>query len=238
MKNTRIVTIHQPETLPWMGFFNKMIMADHYIILDNVDFRKNYFQNRNQILTKQGPSFLTVPIDCKKFKKIKDIRIVNQQKWQKKQLSSIAQSYSKSPFYNQHKDFLESLYTTEYVNLIDFNMDVITYVRKVLDISTPLSLASNYEISTSSTELLLDLCKKENATHYLAGKDGINYLEPELFKSAGIEIVFQDFSVPEYKHFNQNMFFPYMSVFDLLFNHESKEARILIESGDLLHERV
>jgi len=238
MKNKKIVTIHQPESFPWMGFFNKMIMADDYIILDNVDFRKNYFQNRNQILTKQGPAFITIPVDNKKYKAINEIRIVEQKNWQKKQFATLCQTYSKSPYYNLHKEFLESLYSSEYELLIDFNMRVIDYVRRVLDIDTPMSMASDLNVRGTSTELLIELCKKHNATHYLAGRDGINYLNTDLFNDAGIKIIFQDFNIPEYQHFNHNSFYPFMSVFDLLFNYPPCEARALIESGDLLYERI
>jgi len=238
MKDRKIVTIHQPESYPWMGFFNKMIMADHYIILDNVDFRKNYFQNRNQILTKQGASFLTIPVDTKKYKKINEIRIANQQSWQKKQFSSLTQTYSKSPFFMEHKSFFEELYSQEYELLIDFNMKIINYVRDILDISTPITMASELNASGTSTQLLLELCQSLNATHYLAGKDGVNYLDSDLFEAAGIDIIYQEFNIKEYQHFNQKTFFPYMSVFDLLFNQEPSKAKELIESGDLLNERI
>ncbi len=238
MIKRNIVTIHQPETLPWMGFFNKMIMADTYVVLDNVSFRKNYFQNRNQILTKNGPTYLTIPVDQKSDVKINEVKIINQNKWQKKHLATILQTYSKSPFFETYKPFIEKLYTSSFERLIDFNMEVIMYVREVLDIKTKLLLASQLDIHGHSTELLLDICQKTDATHYLSGRDGRNYLDEELFDTAGVKVIYQDFELQEYTQFNQNEFHPFMSVLDLLFNCAPENARNLIESGDKLHERI
>lgn len=238
MKKRMIVTIHQPETLPWMGFFNKMIMADTYVILDNVPFRKNYFQNRNQILTKNGPSYLTVPVEAKSNQLISEIKIQNQKNWQKKHLATLKQTYSKSQYFEKHLPFFEKLYTREFVLLKDFNMEIINYLRAVLDINTKVLFASELDVQGTSSELLLNICKKINATHYLSGRDGRNYLDTGLFDSEGIEIIYQEFEIPEYTHFNQKVFHPYMSVFDLLFNNEPTKARTLIEKGDSLHERI
>jgi hypothetical protein len=238
MAERKIVTIHQPESYPWMGFFNKMLMADHYIILDNVNFRKNYFQNRNQILTKQGASFLTIPVETKNNLKINEVRIANQINWKKKHLSSLIQNYSKSPFLKNYKPFFEELYSKDYELLIDFNMKIIYYLREVLEISTPISMASKLVTTGGSTQLLVELCQSLNATHYLAGRDGSNYLDCSLFDAVNIDVVYQDFNIPEYQHFNQDSFYPYMSVFDLLFNYEPSKAKQIIESGDLLNERI
>ena len=238
MENRKIVTIHQPESFPWMGFFNKMMMADQYVILDTVAFRKNYFQNRNQILTKNGPVYLTIPVDHKSHKNINEIRIVNNQNWRKKQLATIMQTYSKSPFFAVHRTFFEELYAQDHELIAGFNLKVIEYLRHALKIETPLILASEMGVEGASTELLLDICKKLEATHYLAGKDGVNYLETELFDIVHIEIVYQNYLIPEYLDFIQDGFHPYMSVLDLIFNYETEQARALIASGDLLNERI
>ena len=118
----KIITIHQPEAFPWAGFFNKMMISDKYVVLDNVDYRKNYFQNRNQILTGQGAKYLTVPVNSKDYRLIKDVRIRHDSNWKKKHLSAIKQSYAKSFMYSTHIDFFISLYEIEYELLIDFNI--------------------------------------------------------------------------------------------------------------------
>ena len=239
MSNERkVVTIHQPEAFPWLGFFNKMIMADFYVILDNVQFRKNYFQNRNRILTKHGPEYLTIPVDFKNHKTIKDIRVINDQNWRRKHLNTIKYTYSKAPYFQNHIGFFEELYGSGDELLIDFNMRVIEYIRYVLSIDTPTCLASDLDVCGSATELLFEICKKCGAAHYLSGRDGINYLDLSLFEEAGITVVFQSFTHPEYNQFNNSKFEPFISTFDLLFNHTAEEARKIIESGDTLDEKL
>ena len=229
--NKKLITIHQPETYPWLGFFNKMMLADEYIILDNVQYRKNYFQNRNQFLTKQGAIYLSVPIDTKSNKIIKDIKIRYNEKWQLKHLNTIKQSYSKSKYFDKHIGFFEELYSTNFELLVDFNMHIIKYLRSVLGINVPIVRASTLEVTGSSTELLLNICKKEKATTYISGRDGRNYMDTTLFEKENIKIVYHDFTHPKYEQFNSKEFVPYMNTFDLLFNYTAKEAKEIIKLG-------
>jgi hypothetical protein len=227
----KLITIHQPETYPWLGFFNKMMLADEYIILDNIQFRKNYFQNRNQFLTKQGPIYLTVPIDFKNYKFIKDIRIKYNEKWQKKHLNTIKQSYGKSKYFKEHIEFFEDLYSHNFELLVDFNMYIIEYLRGIFDIKVPIIKASNLDVKGSSAELLLDICKSRGATTYISGRDGRNYMDVTLFEKENIKIVYHDFTHPRYEQFNSKEFIPYMNTFDLLFNYSKEEAKEIIISG-------
>ena len=95
-----IVSIHQPAYLPWLGYFDKIARADLFIWLDNVQFQKNSFQNRNKILTKDGPVWLTVPMRTSGVlyeTPLKDVEIDNSKNWRVKHLSSIKMNYGKAP---------------------------------------------------------------------------------------------------------------------------------------------
>jgi len=227
----KVVTIHQPETFPWLGFFNKMMLADEYIILDNVQFRKNYFQNRNQFLTKQGALYLSVPVDFKTNKIIKDIKIRYNEKWQQKHLNTIKQTYSKSPYFQEHISFFEDLYGQNFELLIDFNMYIIKYIRKIFNISVPIMRASTLDVNGASGELLLNICKKRDATTYISGRDGRNYLDTTIFTDENINIVYHNFTHPKYNQFNSDEFVSYMNTFDLLFNYSIEEAKEIIIQG-------
>ena len=233
----KLVTIHQPETYPWLGFINKMMLADEYIILDNVQFRKNYFQNRNQFLTKQGPIYLSVPVDFKNYKLIKDIKIRYNEKWQIKHLNTIKQSYSKSKYFNDHIEFFEDLYSINFELLVDFNMYIIDYLRKIFDINVPLIKSSDLISTGNSTELLINICKERETSIYLSGKDGRNYLDDSLFIEKNVDIIYHDFIHPTYKQFNSEEFRPYMNTFDLLFNYSVDESKKLIISGGTFCEK-
>lgn len=231
------ITIHQPETYPWLGFFNKMMLADEYIILDSVQFRKNYFQNRNQFLTKQGPIYLSIPVDFKNYKLIKDIRIKYNENWQKKHLDTIKQSYSKSKYFQDHISFFEELYSKDFELLIDFNIAIIDYIRKIFDIQVPIIKSSKLNIDGSSGELLLNICKDRNTDVYISGRDGRNYLDTTIFDNENIKVVYHDFMHPKYEQFNSKEFVPYMNTFDLLFNYSVEEAKKIIISGGTFCEK-
>ena len=207
------------------------MLADEYIILDNIQFRKNYFQNRNQFLTKQGPIYLTIPVDFKKYKLIKDIRIKYNENWQKKHLNTITQNYGKSKYFNQHISFFEDLYSKKFDLLVDFNMTIINHIRKLLDIEVPIIKSSELNVEGSSGELLLNICKSRHADVYISGRDGREYLDTSIFKEENIKVVYHDFRHPTYSQFNSKEFTPYMNTFDLFFNYSVNEAKEIIKSG-------
>lgn len=233
LADKKVVAIHQPESYPWLGFFNKMMLSDCYVLLDNVDFRKNYFQNRNQFLSNSGPLYLSIPVAKSESKILKDVPIQNEQNWQHKQKKTIELNYSKHPFFKTHFPEIVRILDSRHERLIDLNIAVINYVREFLGISTEIHRASELSgLAGSKTDLLVSICKAMGASVYLSGRDGRNYLELEKFQLERIEVVYQKFLHPAYHQMNsRGDFVPYMSVFDLLFNHSQDEAKEIIYNG-------
>lgn len=228
---SKTVTIHQPEAFPWLGFFHKMMRAELYVFLDNVQFRKNYFQNRNQFLTNNGTTYLSIPVNFPDEKIIKDLKIKNEIPWKKKHLSTFHHMYSKTPFFKEHMGFLQEYYSREIEHLADFNIGIIQYIKDYLGIKTEFMRASNLDAKGSGTELLLNICKETGATTYLSGRDGKNYLEMDLFERANIPVIFHSFTHPQYHQYKREEFVPFMSTLDLLFNHHRDECLKIIDRG-------
>lgn len=184
------IVIHQPEHLPWMGYFDKMKQVDEYIFLDNVQYRKNYFQNRNRIPT----GWLTVPVITKGHisSQLKDIKIDNTQPWRRKYLGRIADCYRKCPYYHKYKDGIEEILGVQWRRLIEINYAFIAFFRHYLKIDTPVLMASELNVKGNNSALILDICKKTGATTYLSGPSGRKYLDKDIFK--GIELEFHDYS--------------------------------------------
>ena len=86
-----IVTIHQPNFIPWLGFFNKVINCDIFVILDDVEFSKDSFINRNKIRTSEGWMWLTIPVKMKLGEKINEVIVDNSKRWYEKHKKSIIQ---------------------------------------------------------------------------------------------------------------------------------------------------
>ena len=155
-----------------MGFFQKMKAADVFVILDNVNYRKNYFQNRNKFLNKNGvEEWFTMQVEKGSTKKlINEVKVVDG-KWREKVVKKLKQNFN-----------IDTSNIYSYNKLIDINMASIVWARKKLNINTPMILSSNLSIETKSTQRLVDICHQVGATEYISGIGGKSYLDENLFE--------------------------------------------------------
>ncbi|MFH1878114.1 MAG: WbqC family protein [Candidatus Omnitrophota bacterium] len=208
--------IHQPQYLPWLGYFDKMDQSDIFVLLDDVQYKKNEWQNRNRIRTPDGWQWLTVPVIYKFGQLIKDIKIDKTRKWGEKHLKSISINYSKALYFDRYFPFFEESLGREWTYLMDINNHFIEYFRKELGIKAPVVLSSGMGIKTNKTQRLIDICKSLNADVYLSGGGGADYLEQEKFEENNISLEFQNYIHPAYGQ-AYGGFCPYLSIADLLF---------------------
>lgn len=232
--NSCTVGIHQPEALPWLGFMDKLGSCDIFVLLDNVQFEKNYFQNRNRIRapTPDGWSWLTIPIMTKgRFAQhIGDVETNNSFDWRRKHLAALKQNYSSAPCFKSYLPILQDIYEKSWHRLIDFNVEIIRWLANAFEINTTIVYSSQLGVQGKSSALLLGICKKLGATIYLSGVSGRDYLEHDLFEAAGIEVRFQEFYHPIYRQCYEP-FVPCMSSVDLLFNYGSESQRVLFDQN-------
>ncbi|MAF43247.1 MAG: hypothetical protein CMI54_03630 [Parcubacteria group bacterium] len=214
-----IVVAHQPEYLPWLGFFDKLIKCDLFVVLDNVQFQKGFI-NRNRVKTPDGEQWLTVPIVHKFHRSpIYQVKIHNNKKWKKDNWFTILHNYSRAPYFKDYAKFFEKTFTSSWETLLDLDIHLINYLMSELNIKIPIRLASSLNPEGKGTELLIDICKKVGADTYLSGEGGKLYMDLNRFKDEGIKVIFQDFKHPEYpQQFSKTGFLPRMSIIDLLFN--------------------
>lgn len=226
-----LVTIHQPEHLPWLGFFNKADQAEVIVLLDTVQYRKNYFQNRNRILSPNGPIWLTVPVLIKghTLKAIKDMEIDNKSNWPKKHWKSICLNYGNHPYFSVYSDFLRQTYERSWLLLSELNEYLIRFFFDALSIKTKIIRASEINVSGSSSSLLLDICLQLKADAYLAGQSAVNYLDEAIFSHKGIKVIHHEFRHPEYTQRGKDAFISHLSALDLIMNAGSKSLDIIRE---------
>jgi WbqC-like protein family len=215
------IAIHQPNYLPYLGFFDKMLKADHFIILDDAQFSKGDFHNRNRINTIAGPKWLTIPVKGT-FMPIKDV-VINKKnmfsgmKWFEYHLKLINDNYFKTKFFKVLFYQLEEIYKKEFEKLLEINLALIFLLKKLFEIKTPVSLSSELGIKSSATQRLIDICNYFSAKTYLSGKAGPNYMDLNLFEKNNISVLIQNFSHPVYEqgfnHFEKNL-----SSIDAFFN--------------------
>lgn len=226
-----IVTIHQPQFLPWLGYFDKIRRADVFVSLDTVQFKKNEFQNRNRIKTAQGWQWLTVPVRHRHPQALRDVEINSTNAWQHKLVHAIRTNYTKSPYYDEHGAALEALLERDWHLLAPLNLATVRFLLERFGIRTPVREAAEIGASDHPTQRLVDICSHLGAEVYLSGAGGQSYLELERFEEAGIRVEFQDFTHPEYPQL-YGAFEPYMSAIDLLLNAgRERSAEVLSTPG-------
>lgn len=222
-----IVAAHQPQYLPWLGYFDKICRADIFVLLDNVQFKKNEWQNRNKIKTAQGWQWLTVPVKYKYPQLINEVAINDSVKWQHKHRQAIISNYSKAPHYHYLDEFFEEIFSRSWRLISQLNITAIRELAKVLGIDTPIFVASELgDFPWGPDERLISIARQFNADTYLAGRGGRQYMDLDKYKKNGIKIIFQDYQHPVYDQLFGE-FEPYMSVVDLILNHGDRSMSIL-----------
>lgn len=219
------VTIHQPEHLPYLGFFSKINNADELVILDSVNYKKNYFQNRNQIIGANGVQYITVPVTHTNGAiNLVQIDFKHWRRTKKKNLNTIKQAYGKCEYFDDFYPQLAEVYSKDHIYLSEMNIDLIRLVFKYLQINVPFIRSSIIKASGAKTDLLVDICKKRNATSYLSGPSGKDYLE--LRKFGDIKVSFFSYECPKYDQ-KKNKFTPYMSIIDAIFHLGTNTLQLL-----------
>ena len=213
-----------------------MARADLYVVFDHVQFKKRYFENRNQIVSPRGEIFFVgVPVVTKGryTQSIRDVEIDGTQRWQDKLLKSVEHNYKKAPYFGEYYDGVKEVInrSSEYRYLIELNLDLIAFFRAALGIVTPMLFSSEMEVvDYRASELILTICLHNHANTYLCGNSGRDYLDVEEFAKNNVHIEWLDYSMPEYRQLCRE-FVPNMSTLDMLFNHGERSLEILMGTG-------
>ena len=232
-----IITIHQPEHLPWLGLFNKIAKADCFVILDSVQYEKNYFQNRNRILGTNGVQWLSVPVSNKGHMNgsIAETLIADDpknRKWKEKYLQTIRMSYGKYPYFQEVYPVLEEAMSIDTPYFCEINIAVIKAFCRQLAIYPEYVRSSDLPVDGLKSDLILDICREMKTDVYIAGPSGRDYLDMESFLENDIRVVFNDYHHPVYPQRRTDEFVSHLSALDLFMNAGFKEAKQIIMTGN------
>jgi hypothetical protein len=219
-----IVTIHQPEFLPYIGLIQKIAAADVFVIYNDVQFEKNNYQNRNQIMQSGHAAFISVPINPASSKSFINEIPIRYPQWidaRDKIRKQISSEYKKAPYYDEVvTNILPPIFNDiDYSKLEELNIELITRILNYLEITTKVVISSELNLPGRSTEHLVNICSNLGATEYLSGQGGKKYMDESLFDNAGIKVTYFEPKIIEYPQIRTKVFIPYLSVIDGLFNH-------------------
>jgi hypothetical protein len=223
------VTIHQPEFMPWLGFFHKASLADVLVLLDDAQFTKNYFHNRNRVRTKTGSSWITIPVEKDALATpLNEIRIAeaHDPRWRDKIETTIQQAYTKAPRFLPAFDELSGLLSAPGTLLTGLNIPIIEWMLDAFGLHPQILRSSEMGIDSTASQRILDICQHTGAATYVSGVSGVDYLDITAFAEAGIAIEHQVFHHPIYPQLFPE-FAPQMSAIEALFLFGADSGQLL-----------
>jgi hypothetical protein len=220
----KLIAIHQPNFIPWLGYFHKISQVDQFVFLDDVKYSASggMYPRRTRINSKHGPKWLAAPIKNLKDsnqKMINTLEIESVNDLVKMIGSTLKDNYEDYPHFREVTDFIMDLAGSAERNLSKFNINVIEQTAKLLLKNPPeFKLSSELGVSSTGTERLIDIAEKLEAGDYLSGSGSNGYLINSEFSRRGIGLRFQEQLTYIYPQRETDEFVKGLSILDPLMN--------------------
>lgn len=227
-----IIAIMQPTFLPWIGYFAMIDRVDTFVFLDDVQFSRRSWQQRNRIKTANGELMLSLPVATKgqQDQPIMDVEFNRDHHSPEKLLRTITQSYARAPFFADHQEELGRILQAHASHLCDLNIALIDWLSRAFGITTPTMRSSALGAQGAKADRLADICHRLGADQYLSAPGSQEYIEESAaFAQAGVEVKYHQYEHPIYPQI-AGPFLPYMAALDVLFN-VGPEAGSVIRQG-------
>jgi hypothetical protein len=242
----KTIGILQPVYLPWLGYFEQIARVDHFVFHDDVQYTQRDWRNRNRILSNNGPIWLTVPVKkCSVNTPINEVEISNAQPWHLKHARAIAHNYGRAPFLEEYRGEIERILSMEWERIVDLDVEFIESLCRYLRLDTETSFASDIPPEQAFYDSMgadgrdpkvfhwnmriIEICRNHCATRFYEGASGAAFIDAELFRHFGIEVIFQEYPHPQYPQCGPG-FHSHMSVIDLIMNTGPEARQIILSS--------
>jgi hypothetical protein len=218
MSREKRVAIVQSNYVPWRGYFDLIGSVDEFVLLDDAQYTRRDWRNRNRIKTPQGARWMTIAVQVsgRYTQSIYDTLVADAD-WPERHWDLLRQQYAQAAGFGDAGEFVAELYASvPGLRLTDINRHFLGRIAAHLGIPTPITLSCDYDPQGTKSERLLDLCLKAGATEYVSGPAARAYLDEALFHDQGIGVSW--FGYGPYAEYDQvhPPFDPYVSILDLL----------------------
>jgi hypothetical protein len=219
-----IVAAHQPHYLPWLGYLDKLAKADVFVVMDDLQYEAQNFQNRQRLKLNHGPKWITVPLLAgEQTDRIVDKRIDNagrgsRHHWQARTWRTLEVHYGSSPGFPRVASALDDVYVRRWDWLLDLDLHLLDLARRWLGITCPIVRSSSLGLRGAKTDRIADMCQRLGASIYLSGRGGSQgYLDTDALARAGITTLWQQFEHPVYPQ-RYGAFVSHLGFLDLVLN--------------------
>ncbi len=233
-----IVAAHQPHLMPWLGYLDKVARADVFVVMDDLQYEAQNFQNRNRLKLCAGPAWITVPlVSAGRAQAVCDRRIDNtgrggRHHWQHRLRRTLEVHYARTPHYSARVSELDDVFVRRWDFLLELDLHMLDLARRWCGITTPIIRASSLGAHGAKTDRIAEVCSKLGASAYLSGRGGsTGYLDTELLARRGIATAWQSFDHPVYPQRYPHLgFVSHLGFLDAVFNCGSAVAGWLASS--------
>jgi hypothetical protein len=224
--------IMQPTYMPWAGYLNLLAQSDVFVFLDDVQFEKQSWQNRNRVLVNRAPHWLTVPVLRQHLSdKIHTIDVDDAQLWRRKHVELLRTSYARHPFCSEMLDLASGILDTRVRRLCELNMAVIRHMASALGLERRFVRSSTLGIEGPRSQRLVDICRHFDCDQYLSPNGASQYLSDDgAFERSEVQLEFQQFDAKEYRQKGPPAFVSHLSILDVVANLGLQGARQYIQN--------
>lgn len=212
-----IVSIHQPDYIPYLGYFYKMAKADAFVFLDDVQFSSSNMHNWNTILDNGKEQRLKIPVEYRFGDTLNHVRCKYELGWVEKHLKLIKESYAAAPFFAEVYPVFEEILNRQFDSLAALNICLNSAIAGKMGITASLTTSSDMVKSGKKEDLVIDICRQLGADAYLSGNGARNYQSEEDFTQNGLQLIYTGYAPFPYRQ-TGNDFLPNLSVLDFLMN--------------------
>jgi hypothetical protein len=224
------IAIDQPHYMPSCDYLRKMASADLFVFLNNVQFEKNDFQNRNRVRNSESWQWITVPVAHHFPSKICDTEVDFTHSWQKDHMHALDACYGTAPFYKQYSPLFAEFFCAPASKIDRIAIDSVRLLAGILGISTESVFSSDYKFKDDKTARLINVCRHFKATTYVAYAAEKEHTNASLMKEAGIDVEFLDAApivYPQHWSKSASEFIPGLSAIDIIFNCGERSLNVL-----------
>jgi hypothetical protein len=194
----KIIAVHQPNYIPWLGYFYKIYQSDIFVFLDDAQFSNEGMHNYSYIKTINGPFRLKYPVQQSLGDRINKVRPKDELGWKEKHLAILRTSYHEARYFSEIYEDFKELIMAEYLNIAALNIALIEHFAKKLGIKSEFVRASDLNINGSKEEKIIGICHVLGGKIYYSGTGAKVYQKEENFNKAGIDLKYSIYTPFEY----------------------------------------
>lgn len=214
----RVTVVEQPSYLPWLGYFDLMAQADVWVWLDDVQYTKRDWRNRNRVAAKEEAEWLTIPVRSsgRYDQEIRGVEIDYGRSWRRKHLATLDRCYGRAPHFGCVRDLIEEAFASQPTLLADLVIHLGESLAKLLGLAPEFRRSSAMALQETNRQArLIEICRESCASTYLSGPAAKAYIAPATFEERGIELRYIVYGYPEYWRGGQR-FVEHLSIVDAL----------------------